>query len=160
LNKFRGGVDRALEALLAILMAGMVLAVLWQVFARFILRAPSSVTEELVRFGLIWLGLLGASYGFGKRSHLAIDLLARSLRRRQRVVLSLAVEVLVVAFAFLVLIFGGARLVELTLALGQSSAALQIERGYVYLALPLSGAFILFYATLAAIEELRRLREA
>ena len=74
--------------------------------------------------------------------------------------LSLAVEVLVAAFAFLVLILGGARLVELTLALGQSSAALQIERGYVYLALPLSGIFIVFYTTLAAIEDLRRLREA
>ena len=160
LDRFRGGLDRALEALLAILMAGMVLAVLWQVFARFVLRAPSSVTEELVRFGLIWLGLLGASYGFGKRSHLAIDLLARSLGRRQRVGLALALELLVAAFAFLVLILGGGRLVELTLAMGQSSAALQIERGYVYLALPLSGVFILFYTALASMENLQRLRES
>lgn len=44
--------------------------------------------------------------------------------------------------------------------MGQSSAALQIERGYVYLALPLSGVFILFYTALASMENLQRLRES
>ena len=68
-------VDRALELILATVMAAMVLAVLWQVATRYLLRDPSSLTEELARFGLMWLGLLGASYGFGQRAHLAIELL-------------------------------------------------------------------------------------
>ena len=61
-------------------MAIMVIAVLWQVFTRFVLGSPASGTDELVRFALLWLSLLGASYGFGRRAHLAIDLLPNALR--------------------------------------------------------------------------------
>lgn len=142
-------VDRTLEVTLAAVMAAMVLAVLWQVATRYLLRDPSSVTEELARFGLMWLGLLGASYGFGQRAHLAIELIPRTR------LLELIVAASVAAFAILVLVVGGLRLVYATLALGQTSAALQIERGYVYLALPLSGALILFYTLEAALARAR-----
>lgn len=138
-------VDRALELTLAILMSAMVLVVLWQVATRYVLRDPSSVTEELARFGLTWLGLLGASYGFGRRAHLAIDLVPHG-RKLERIV-----AVVVAAFAVLVLVVGGSTLVSKTLALGQTSAALQFQRGYVYLALPLSGVLILFYVVEAAL---------
>ena len=138
-------VDRVLEATLAALMAAMVLAVLWQVATRYLLRDPSSVTEELARFGMMWLGLLGASYGFGQKAHLAIDLIPRSRR------LDLIVAATVALFALTVLVIGGSRLVDATIALGQTSAALQLQRGYVYVALPLSGPFIIFYTIEAAI---------
>jgi TRAP-type C4-dicarboxylate transport system permease small subunit len=52
----------------------MVLNVAWQVLTRFVLQNPSSYTEELARYLLIWLGLLGAGYCVGQRSHLAIDI--------------------------------------------------------------------------------------
>ena len=152
LRNLKPHVDRALERALAVLMAAMVLAVLWQVATRYLLRDPSSITEELARFGLMWLGLLGASYGFGQRAHLAIELVPRTWRTR---ILELVVAACVAAFAILVLIIGGLRLVKTTLALGQTSAALQIERGYVYLALPLSGALILFYTVEAALARAR-----
>lgn len=139
-------VDRGVELTLAMLMSAMVLAVLWQVATRYLLRDPSSLTEELARFGLIWLGLLGASYGFGRRAHLAVDLLPRNR------VVELAVAASVVSFAVLVLIVGGVRLVNATLALGQSSPALQLERGYIHLALPLAGALVVFYAIEAVVE--------
>ena len=149
LRKLKPHVDRTLERALAVLMAAMVLAVLWQVATRYLLRDPSSVTEELARFGLMWLGLLGASYGFGQRAHLAIDFIPRNR------ILELIVAACVAAFAILVLVIGGLRLVNTTLALGQTSAALQIERGYVYLALPLSGALVLFYTIEAALPRAR-----
>ena len=142
-------VDRVLEAVLATLMAGMVLAVLWQVATRYLLRDPSSVTEELARFGLMWLGLLGASYGFGKNAHLAVELIPKSRS------LDLFVAAAVATFAIAVLVIGGFRLVDATLALGQTSAALQVERGYVYLALPLSGALVLFYTVEASLVRVR-----
>jgi TRAP-type C4-dicarboxylate transport system permease small subunit len=156
MTRIRDWVDRVLEISLAILMAGMVVLVLWQVFTRFALRDPSSMTEELVRFGLIWVSLLGAAYGFGKKLHLSMDLLARRLSSRGRLGLELFIQISVIAFALLVLVVGGSRLVDLTLALGQTSAALQIKRGYVYLALPFSGLVVMFYAALSLTETLRR----
>jgi len=154
-NRLRHLVDRALEVLLATLMAAMVMAVLWQVFTRFVLRDPSSMTEELVRFGLIWLGLLGAAYGFGKRYHLAIDLLHRRSSKSIKRGLDLVTHLSVIIFAFWVLIVGGYRLVDLTLAMGQTSAALEIERGYIYLALPISGLAMIFYSVVSMLEALR-----
>lgn len=137
-------VDRALEAVLATLMGAMVLVVLWQVVTRYVLQNPSSVTEELARFGMMWLGLLGASYGFGQKAHLAIEIVPRSQH------LDTFVTVAVATFALVILVIGGSRLVDATLALGQTSAALQLERGYIYLALPLSGLLVLFYTIEAA----------
>lgn len=142
-------VDRFLEGALAAILGGMVLVVSWQVLTRFLLRQPSSITEELVRFGLVWLALLGASYGFGQRAHLAIDLLPRGPK------LEFVVHAAVAVFASVVLVFGGWRLVDITLTLGQSSAALQVERGYVYVVLPLSGLLILFYTVIDFRERVR-----
>lgn len=90
MTRVRKVVDRVLETTLAVLMASMVLLVLWQVFTRFVLRDPSSVTEELVRFGLIWVSLLGAAYGFGQKHHLSMDLLARRLGGRGRLGLEIS----------------------------------------------------------------------
>jgi len=52
--------DVTLRWALVLLAIVMVITVSWQVFSRYALRAPSSLTEEIARFQLIWLGLLGA----------------------------------------------------------------------------------------------------
>lgn len=150
-------IDRLLAALVIVIMAVLVLDVIWQVFTRFVLRNPSSYTEELARFLLIWLGLLGGSYATGQRLHLAVDLLPLRLQGKQRKRLALVIEVCILAFALL-LIVGGARLMWLMLYLGQTSAALRIPLGYVYLALPLSGVLIGFYAVYYLWRGLRELR--
>ena len=54
-------ITKVLSLFLIFLMAVIVLDVTWQVFTRFILKDPSSFTEELAGFLLIWIGLLGAS---------------------------------------------------------------------------------------------------
>ena len=53
-------------------------------YARFILKDPSSFTEELAGFLLIWIGLLGASYALYTRAHLGIDILTAKLKGTNR----------------------------------------------------------------------------
>lgn len=154
LEKVKLRVDKALGWLLIILMAVNVLNVLWQVFTRFILRNPSSFTEELARYLLIWVGLLGASYAAGQKMHLAIDIILKSLVRKTRVFAELCIQLFVFLFALFVMVIGGFRLVSITLKLNQISAALQIQLGYVYLVLPLSGLLIMFYAVLSFMGKL------
>src|SRR5690625_5834068 len=74
--------DKALGYFLAFLMAAMVIDVSWQVITRFVLGEPSAYTEELARFLLIWIGILGAAYSFRKRAHLGLDLFVRKLDRK------------------------------------------------------------------------------
>jgi TRAP-type C4-dicarboxylate transport system permease small subunit len=140
----RAAVDRGLEAVLAVLFATMTSTVVWQVAARYLIGRPSPWTDELARFLLIWLGLLGASYASGRRLHLAIELWERSVvwRRWSRRISLLAT----LAFGALVLGAGGGFLVALQSDLGQRSAALGLPLGCVYAVLPISGALVAFYA--------------
>jgi TRAP-type C4-dicarboxylate transport system permease small subunit len=158
---FKNKVDRALEWALILLMGANVLNVLWQVFTRFVLQQPSSFTEELARFLLIWVGLLGASYASGKKLHLAIEVIVDRLGEKARSGAEVIIQSVVFLFALLVMVIGGIRLVAITLALSQISAALRIKLGYVYLVIPLSGLLIMYYSWLflrAALQKLRQNR--
>ena len=141
----RKKIDNILGILLIILMVTLVLDVVWQVAARYLVKSPSSFTDELARFLLIWVGLFGSPYALGKKKHLAIDLLPNKLTGKKKKNLNRIINVIIILFAFSVLIVGGIRLVYITLAQMQISASLGIPLGYLYLALPLSGLFMIFY---------------
>ena len=148
-------VDKVLSWTLVVLMSLLVIDVLWQVFSRYVLGDPSSITEELARFLLIWVGLLGAAYAAGKRMHLAVDILPNKLEPAKRARLDIVLLVGIIIFAMTVMVYGGARLVQITLFLGQTAAALQMPLGYIYIALPVSGILIAFYALIEIIEILK-----
>nr|MDQ3309082.1 TRAP transporter small permease subunit [Gemmatimonadota bacterium] len=77
-------VDALLRALIMVLMAVMVIAVTWQVITRYVFSRPSSYTEELATFLLIWISLLGGAYALRVRAHLGIDVLVQRLRPARR----------------------------------------------------------------------------
>ncbi len=139
-------INTILEKALIFLMGLMVINVLWQVCARYIPFIPGSFTDELARYLLIWVGLLGAAYASGQHMHLALDLLPEKLEGVAKSKLLIFINMLVSVFAFLVMIVGGIRLVYITLYLGQTSAALGIPLGFVYMVLPLSGVLIIYFA--------------
>lgn len=139
-------INTILEKTLIFLMGLMVINVLWQVCARYIPFIPGAFTDELARYLLIWVGLLGAAFASGKQMHLALDLLPEKLEGVAKSKLLIFINILVSLFALLVMIIGGVRLVYITLYLGQTSAALGIPLGFVYMVLPLSGALIIYFA--------------
>lgn len=147
MQRFIEWVQRGLSALLVVLMTAMVLDVTWQVITRFLLRHPSSFTEELAGFLLVWIGLLGACYALQTRAHLGIDLLANRVSDASRKWVELVVYSLVGLFAFFVMVIGGLRLVWLAFQLNQISAAMGLKMGYVYLAVPISGVLMIIYST-------------
>ncbi len=144
----KGLVDRVLAWACVVLMGASVLNVTWQVVTRFVLGSPSGFTDELARFLLIWLGMLGAAYAVGQRMHLAIDLLPSALdpRPKARAALGIVLQGCVLLFAAGVMVYGGGNLVRITTLLAQRSAALGVSLGAVYTVLPLAGAVIAFYA--------------
>lgn len=158
MDRLKTRVDRVLGWTLVVLMGASVVNVLWQVFTRFIVGNPSSFTDELARFFLIWIGLLGAGYAVGMRLHLAIDLLPTKLTGRAALGLNLFIESFVFLFGLVVMVIGGVRLVGLSFLLGQTSAALQLPVGYVYLVLPLSGLIMMFYSGLFIADHVRMWR--
>ena len=141
----RKRIDNILSKLLVIIMGAMVINVLWQVFTRFVMGTPSSFTDELARYLMIWLGILGAAYVSGKNMHVAIDVLPKRFSPATQKILKNTVAGIIVAFAFFAFVIGGFRLVYITFVLDQQSAALQIPLAAVYLCLPVSGLLIIYY---------------
>lgn len=146
MKKFTAVLTKILGVFLIILMSAMVLDVSWQVFTRFILQDPSSFTEELAGFLLIWIGLLGASYAYYTRAHLGIDILTGKLTGMKRRTVDITIHTIVFLFSFFILLIGGYRLVNLTFTLNQISPALGISMGYIYLVLPLTGILMMYYS--------------
>lgn len=146
MKKVRQFIEKGIAVTLIILMAANVLNVLWQIFTRFVIRHPSSFSEELARYLLVWVGVLGGAYAVGKKIHLAIDILPTHLKGRSQLALGIVIQFCILLFAVFVLVVGGLRLVNLTLTLNQISAALRIKLGYVYSVLPISGCLIAYFA--------------
>ena len=59
--------NKILSSVLAFMVAAMVVVCCWQVITRFVLGNPSKYTEEILRFALIWLTMLGAPYAYGAK---------------------------------------------------------------------------------------------
>jgi TRAP-type C4-dicarboxylate transport system permease small subunit len=135
--------DRALTAVCVVLFAALVLDVTWQVFSRQVLGSPSGWSEELAKYLFIWLGLFGAALVFGERGHIAMDVVVRRLPRTAQVVLAVVVQLAVLTFTGLALLWGGFLVSQL--AWNQNLTGLPITVGPLYLALPISGALIAFY---------------
>lgn len=160
LRAIRKLIDRFLETLLTVVMAILVLDVLWQVFTRYMNKVfpehikPSYWTDELATYLMIWVGMLGASVALYRGAHLGIDYFVGKLSSRIRLMTEVAVFAVIALFAGGVMVYGGYILFSDTLEWGQVTPALGIKKGYVYLAVPLSGVFLVIYSVEFLVEKI------
>jgi len=145
--------DTILKNAVMFLMVALVAAVSWQVISRYGFASPSSWTEEVARFLLVWIGVLGAAYAFRTGVHLGLDVLPKKLSGNSAQALKLFTLFVVAGFSVSVLIIGGGSLVALTWELKQYSAVLGLPIAFVYSVIPIAGALICFYAIAAAMGE-------
>ncbi|WP_439510853.1 TRAP transporter large permease [Marinimicrobium koreense] len=108
------GTGRTLAALtskglgysLAVLLAVMSLAIFYQVLSRYLFNAPSMLTQEFLRYALIWLGLLGGGYCFLLDRHLNLPLLMDALPNKGEQFVQALNHYLTLTFG-LILVWGG-----------------------------------------------------
>lgn len=110
-------IDQLLRRLLIGLMAAIVLVVCWQVVSRFVLGSPSSMTEEIARTLLLWIGMLGAAWAYRTGQHLGLDILTSKLPAKAQHKMAIVLTSCVVLFAVSVLVVGGGALVRLAFEL-------------------------------------------
>jgi TRAP-type C4-dicarboxylate transport system permease small subunit len=146
MNKIIQIIDKTLAFSLMFLMTAIVLSVLWQVLSRYLLQSPSSGSEEIARFLLIWISLFGAAYSYRIKLHLGLDIVVKRMPPTKQVLATIFCHLAVLVFSTLVMILGGYYLVNLTFNPVQISPALGLQVGYVYMALPLTGILICIYA--------------
>ena len=150
-------IDKIIEVMCTAIMGYTVLAVCWQVITRFVLKNPSTVTEEILRYLLVWTTMVGGAYAYGRRKHLSINMLAKKLPARGQKILDIFVQAVVIAFCVVVMIVGDLRLVETTF--NQISSALHLPMPYVYASILVGGVLIIFYAIIFIFEDIKAMRE-
>ncbi|PJG85203.1 TRAP transporter small permease [Conservatibacter flavescens] len=152
-------VDLFISTFSIIMMGLLVICVTWQVFSRYVLQMPSTITDEIARFSMIWVGLLGAAYTVGLQKHLAIDLFTHNLTKKKKYLSNILINICIFSFSLGVMVFGGYTLVSNVYQSGQISPSMQLPMAYVYLALPLSGVLMMFYSLLFLIDNSLLLKE-
>lgn len=150
-------INKGLAAFTVSLSSFLVLCVVWQVLSRYIIGKPSTVTDEIARYLFMWVALIGAAYTTGLKRHLAIDLMTMKLKGKRKIINEIIIQLAIAVFASVVLVFGGSNLAIKTLATGQLTPALGWEMGYIYFCLPISGALMIFYSVVYAIEKIQQL---
>jgi TRAP-type transport system small permease protein len=146
-------VDRLVGWSLALCLGAMTCIVIVSVFYRYLLNSPLTWTEELASLLFAWLTFTGAYVGFRNRSHIAIDTLVIFLPPALRRGLARVVDVCIL-FLLGLFVWQGLRLTATTW--GLEFPAMEISRGYLYLAFPV-GAFLM---AIGIIESWRRSGEA
>lgn len=140
LIKIKNGIEKALVFVTAIQLVVMLALAVWQVFSRYVLKAPAIYTEETLRFVMIWMGFLGSAYAFGLDHHLRLVFLLEKLSKHGRRLLLTANGLIVIFFSMIILLIGGIKMVQS--GMSQISPILNVKMGYVYLILPISAILI------------------
>ncbi len=134
-------IERGLKVITGTLLVVQLGVLTWQVFSRYVLKDPSTVTEELSRLLLIWLGTLGTALGFIMREHLAFDLLSERSSPNNRRRLVEVSDLCVVLFGLLIVV-GGSILFWNKLSLGQTTPVLKLSAAWVVIVLPIAGVIV------------------
>lgn len=137
---------RILEILAILAMGTLVLDVVWGVMTRYLIGEQAKWTEELARFLLIWVSMLGGALAFRRREHLGIDFLIGLMDTDVRGGMHKFKQGIVCFSVIAVFLYGGFRIVWDALVAQQTTPALGLKMGYVYSAVPLAGIFILLFA--------------
>ncbi|MCK0110642.1 TRAP transporter small permease [Ornithinimicrobium sp. F0845] len=152
------GLDKVLQWASVILFALLVVVVVWQVFTRQVLDSPSAWTEEMARYTFVWVGLFATALVFSERGHIAVDFVVKKLSPSRQKAVAVFVQLAIIFFAVVVLVYGGIR--AASGAWNQSLSALPTQVGVMYLAMPICGAMITFYAIYHLQAVLRGAEEA
>ena len=150
LHKIRKGMNLVVSTICIVLFAVMVIVGTYQIITRFVFNSPSTVSEELLTYTFAWMAIFSSAYVFGKRDHMRMTFIADKLPKEQRKILEISIELLIIAFAVIVLIYGGFTIMGLTMT--QKTASLGVMMGVIYAVVPICGILIAIYGVLNVID--------
>jgi len=134
-----------LRALMAIIFSLMVIIVFSNVVSRYFLNFSIAWSEEVARFMLIWLAMIGAVLAYVEDEHLGLDILVTQIPRQMARVVAVMADLLVL-YAIYLITLGGIEMVGTSW--NWLSPATATSYGLVYLVVPAAGA-VLFLQTIS-----------
>jgi TRAP-type C4-dicarboxylate transport system permease small subunit len=147
-DRLATGIERVLDGLLGLMLLVMTVAVVWQVFGRYALDRAPGWSEELARFLVVWVTMLGAAAVLRSGGHVTITALLDALPPGLARGVVLVRDLLLLACA-LVLIWTGYRFAEINGF--QASPAFEVPMSYVYGSLWIGAALVILMLGLSRL---------
>ena len=150
MKELRKVLNKILNVLAGVSLLAMVVLTCWQVFTRYVLKNPSSWSEELVSYLFAWASLLGASLITGERGHMNIPVIVERMSGKMQKFFGIIGELIAFAFSASILVYGGISITKL--AMGQMTSSLGVAVGVFYVVLPLCGVLNMVYTVLNIVD--------
>ena len=141
------GADRAGEALIMALFAGIVLVGGLQVLCRYAFNASLAWSEEFQRYGLIWIVFLALVVGYRRKAHIGMEFLMQKMPRFLRAGVGWLTDGLWLSLGLAMVIFTAvyrspAGMTFLSSVGRQSSAGMGLRMDWVYGCIVVSGVYL------------------
>ncbi len=109
------------------------LILLGQVFSRYLMRVPFPWIEELARYLMIWVALLGAGLALRRKAHVGVTIVVGLFPFAVRRIVSVLVYLAMLYFVYILARYGA----QITLFVrNQSTTTLPFSFFWAYLAIP------------------------
>ena len=152
-NGFIANVKRITETLIdwisVILLTGIFVLGLCQVFWRWVLRDPIIWSEELIQLTYVWICYLGWAIAERKDSHIRITAILNMLPRGAQKWLQALCHVLCIVFSVL-MVYYGIKLVGV--GMKRTAVSIALNYGLVYVMGPVCNLIIIFYEIAGLVE--------
>lgn len=146
--------SKALQLCCAVIMGFLLVAVVVQVFARYVLNNPTSWSESMSQIAFIWLTVFGCAVVMRDREALSVDLLQNHLKGAP----FLIVQILCDFICVVVCVYW---LRSCILQVGNTweimEGGLRIRRGIIYIGISVAFAFMILYEVVNLISGVRTL---
>ena len=156
MSKVKNALTKFLEFVCCLLFAFITVVGTYQIVVRYVFNSPSTVSEELLTYSFTWLALLAAALVFGKKDHMRMSFIADKFKGKKAVFMGIVSELLIMLFAGLELVYGGASITKLTTT--QITASLGVNMSYIYMILPICGVIIVLYSIMNIAEYISKLK--
>lgn len=143
LNKMDSFFGKVLEVITTICLSATVILTFLQVIFRYVIQQPLSWSQELLMISFVYSILFGSALAIKNNEHLTVDLYD-DISNIFSIILK-TLEFIVVGTMIIILLYYGYILVMDNFESGQTLGILPLKKAYVYLAIPISALFMLYF---------------
>jgi len=152
LHRVANTIYRACFLIGIFLAIGMTSIVVINIISRYFFNFAISWAEEVARYMMVWMVMLGAVMGVRMGMHFRMEMIDHWAGKTSKAVFSWATRTVIILMGLILLRHG---LVMVSLTNSQYADATQMPMSWVYVSLPLSGLLMIFFVVERSLQPKR-----
>lgn len=134
---------------LAVVFGGIAVLTVYQVFARYVLNSPLVWSEEIIKYLMIWIVLLGTAIALRKGLLISVEIVLHIVPKIIQKIMQAIITILNMVFLVLLVQYGFKILETIQ---GQTTGALELPVSWTYAAIPVASILALINCIAVFIE--------